>query len=119
MSRRPRLRPCLDCGVLTLGKTRCSACTARRSRGRDARRGTPEQRGYGAAHRALRRRLLATYLPTDPCARCGLPLGEDEGALHLGHSDDRLTYTGLEHKLCNLRAGGLASQRHAKQVKAR
>lgn len=111
MSRAGRLRPCLDCGTLARGTSRCSACTARRSQQRDAGRGSTSERGYGPAHQALRRRLLAGYDPSDPCPRCRAPLGPDPDAIHLGHTDDRTAYLGLEHAHCNLRAGGLTAQR--------
>jgi hypothetical protein len=61
-------------------------------------------RGYGEPHRRLRVRLLATYKPSDPCPRCGQPLGHDRTMLDLGHTDDRRAWTGLEHRDCNIRA---------------
>ena len=63
-------------------------------------------RGYGAAHQALRAKLLPLAYGTD-CYRCGqvmLPSQE----LHLGHDDhDRTKYRGIEHAQCNVRAGAI------------
>ena len=59
------------------------------------------QRGYGAAHRAMRRRLLARWRPGDPCARCGWPMYGPASMIDLGHTDDRAGWTGLEHARCN------------------
>jgi hypothetical protein len=68
----------------------------------ERRRGTSTQRGYGWQHRKLRADLLAVYQPTDPCARCGGPLGPNPDLLDLGHVDgDRSRYRGLEHRECN------------------
>jgi hypothetical protein len=60
-------------------------------------RRSPEARGYGAGHVAIRRRLaplVATGLME--CARCGLPI-EPGQAWDLGHSPDRTRYSGPEH----------------------
>jgi hypothetical protein len=76
--------------------------------------GTTKQRGYGASHQALRKQLLARWRPGDPCARCGQPMmyrwlatpdGRRVSAIDLGHTDDRRSYTGLEHRSCNRRDG--------------
>jgi hypothetical protein len=76
--------------------------------------GKTSERGYGSSHQALRSRLLAAWKPGQPCARCGQPMwhrwkldasGRRVTALHLGHTDDRRGYTGLEHDTCNLRDG--------------
>ena len=73
-------------------------------------RGTTAQRGYGNDHVKLRKQLLAAWKPGDPCARCGQPIwqlqaydarGRLISAIHLGHTDDRTGYTGLEHSTCN------------------
>jgi hypothetical protein len=60
------------------------------------------QRGYGAAHEAIRRQLeplvAAGMLE---CARCGKSIKGDE-PWDLGHDDvDRSSYTGPEHRRCN------------------
>jgi hypothetical protein len=95
-------RPCLEPGCPTLipvrpGVSRCPHHQAIH----EARRGTTTQRGYDAAHRRLRAHLLAAYQPTDPCWRCGQPLGDDPRLLDLGHTEERDGYTGLEHADCN------------------
>ena len=61
-------RPCIDCGVLTDGKTRCQPCTRREQRARDAKRGTPAQRGYDATYQKHRRLILSHH---PPCVYCG------------------------------------------------
>jgi hypothetical protein len=63
---------------------------------------------YGRVHKALRRRLLAAYVPgITRCARCGLPIVElDTSRIHLDHADDGRSYLGLCHKFCNEQAGG-------------
>jgi hypothetical protein len=73
------------------------------------------QRGYGIEHKRLRARLLATYQPTDPCARCGWPLGPDRDQVQLGHRDGQVGYNGLEHRRCNVAA---ANKRRAALARA-
>jgi 5-methylcytosine-specific restriction enzyme A len=73
------LRACLGPGarercpsraLIPAGRRRCEACTREHQRRRDARRGTPTQRGYGPEYQANRRRVLADG--PHPCAwRCG------------------------------------------------
>lgn len=67
-------------------------------------------RGYGHHHQRLRQLLLAQWQPGDPCTRCGQPMwtayelnrwGRLIAAIHLGHTDDRTGYRGLEHAHCN------------------
>lgn len=76
--------------------------------------GKTSERGYGAAHVALRARLLKAWKPGQPCARCGQPMwhkwklnamGKRVTALHLDHNDDRTGYRGLSHDTCNERDG--------------
>ncbi len=57
-------------------------------------------------HKTLRKRLLADLArrPSQPCARCGLPMYPGQ-ALDLDHTDDRTGYLGLSHRACNRRAG--------------
>ena len=50
------MRPCIDCHVLTRGRTRCAPCAAQRER---ERRPNAAARGYDAAYRAERKALLA------------------------------------------------------------
>jgi hypothetical protein len=60
---------------------------------------------YDREHQAVRRGLLAAYAPTDPCWRCGFPLGPDPRALDCGHRDDGPGWAGLEHAKCSRAAG--------------
>jgi hypothetical protein len=62
---------------------------------------------YGTAHMAIRKALLASARPADPCWRCGKPLGPDPSNVHLDHRDDGAGYGGLSHKRCNESAGGV------------
>ncbi len=97
-------RPCLEpgCGRLIAVPTgsRTRRCQTH-ERATDRARGTTTDRGYGTAHQRLRAHLVATSKPTDPCWRCGQPLGPDPTKLHLGHTDDRTGYMGLEHIECS------------------
>jgi len=83
----------------------------RRDYQRWARRGTTEQRGYGAAHRAERERRLALYRPGDLCAHGGepltwWPLGIARRFLDLPHNADRSGYLpGLACRKHNRRDG--------------
>jgi hypothetical protein len=60
-------------------------------------------RGYDHQHRKLRAALIAQWVPGDPCARCGQPMWGPPSKIHLGHTDDRTAWTGLEHERCNIR----------------
>lgn len=62
---------------------------------------------YDREHQAVRRALLATYAPTDPCWRCRLPLGPDPSRIDLGHRDDGPGWAGLEHAYCSRSAGAI------------
>lgn len=63
-------------------------------------------RGYGYAHQQERKRRAARHQPTDPCARCGRPLGPMGSWLHLDH-DEHGGYLGFSHGMtCNVSAGG-------------
>lgn len=79
---------------------------ARRSpaaeRARTAARPSPEQRGYGQAHRELRAQLAPIVeAGRVRCARCGEPIAPG-AAWDLGHvDDDRSRYAGPEHRACN------------------
>ena len=59
-------------------------------------------RGYGARHKALRKRWAAEVARGEVCcARCGGVIWRDE-PWDLGHYDhDRTRYTGPEHRRCN------------------
>jgi hypothetical protein len=70
-------------------------------------------RGYGWTHQQLRAALLATYSPSQPCPRCGRPLGPWPELLDLGHLDGtaKTAYAGLEHRRCNRQAGAREGNR--------
>lgn len=67
---------------------------------------------YGAQHQAERRARAAGHQPTDPCVRCGHPLGPMGPHLHLDHAEHG-GYLGFSHggrcpicrKRCNVSAG--------------
>lgn len=97
------MKVCLDCRSLYrpgpgARRGRCADC----ERAKDKARGTREERGYGAEHRATRERwapLVATG--NVKCWRCGefIPVG---APFDLGHDDrDRTKYRGPEHVTCN------------------
>jgi hypothetical protein len=69
---------------------------------------------YGRAHKALRRALLARYVPgITPCVRCGQPITTlDTSRVHLDHSDlDPRVWLGLAHAACNTSAGASKGNR--------
>lgn len=98
------LRVCAESGCPTLSTTtRCKLHT----RAKDKARGTRQQRGYDAAHDALR----ADYQgrmdqgETFTCWRCTEPI--NPSSWHLGHDDhDRSKYQGPECPPCNLATTG-------------
>jgi hypothetical protein len=90
-------RPCLDCGLIVRGKTRCWDC----QRKRDRARGTRQQRGYTSTHDQLRALLVQGLDPWAPCPRCRHALGPDPAILDLMHNDDRTAWLGLGHRRCN------------------
>ena len=60
-----------------------------------------EARGYGQAHRRMREIVAKTVEAGEAyCARCGHLIAPG-APWDLGHSDDRLTWTGPEHRYCN------------------
>lgn len=70
------------------------------------RRGSSTARGYDAAHRHLRRvweARLATG-ETHTCAKCGQPVTASD-QWDLGHTDNRQSWTGPEHRSCNRKDG--------------
>jgi hypothetical protein len=85
-------------------------------------------RGYGISHVKARKQAAARHSPTDPCARCGHPLGVMGPWLHLDHNDQRSGYLGFSHgarpcpicrRRCNKVAGASkgAKVANAKAVK--
>lgn len=107
-------RLCIEPGCNDVGTgPRCPTHTQQRQRhvdrGRDARRGTTAQRGYGGEHQRIRARLLPLAIGT-PCPRCGQVMRADQ-ALDLDHSTpiahggqrgDRIVHAGP----CNRAPGG-------------
>jgi hypothetical protein len=73
----------------------------------ESERGTSTARGYGSLHQRTRARLnLEVQSGTVNCSRCGLVIAPNT-PWHLDHSDeDRGTYLGPAHALCNTAAGG-------------
>lgn len=72
---------------------------------------TPAARGYDEGHRRMRRALEPLVRSGGAvCAKCGQPIHPD-ARWHLGHTDDRRTWTGPEHPLCNLSAAGRKAAR--------
>jgi hypothetical protein len=68
-----------------------------------ASRGTPTERGYGTAHKKERARVARVVEAGEAaCSRCG-GLIEPGTEWHLDHADDRQSYRGPSHALCNLR----------------
>ena len=67
--------------------------------------GTSAQRGYGSEHTKARAKAAAKHKATDPCARCGKPLGPMGPGLHYDHNATRTGYLGFSHARCNVRAG--------------
>lgn len=86
---------------------RCPHPAVERGRCAMHRRSTSE-RGYGTPHQRERARRLRLYRPSDPCPRCGGPLGADVSAIDLGHGPGQVGYSGLEHARCNRSARGNA-----------
>ena len=117
--RRPRVpvqiafATCADCGTLFVPHRQrrryCSelcwaASRKRRGFGVATKRGASD-RGYGTEHQKARRVAAAQHRDTDPCVRCGEPLGPMGPDLHYDHNDDRSGYLGFAHGVCNSREG--------------
>lgn len=101
------LRPCLDCGKPAAG-TRCPAHKAQHAREREARRGTPSQRGLDASHRRQVAALKREAGPITCCPRCGRPITpanpiSGEHAIARAHGGTEVT--GLICRSCNSSAG--------------
>ena len=77
----------------------------RRRRTRVRVQASASARGYGYAHQKLRAILIAAWQPGDPCSRCGQPMWGPPRRIHLGHTDDKTAYRGLEHERCNTADG--------------
>ena len=105
------MRICAVPGCPTAYADRNTHCPAHR-RQADRARGTRQARGYDRDHDRLRADWapkVATGAVT--CWRCGDPITRGE-PWHLGHDDnDRTTYRGPEHELCNLSAAGKSAHK--------
>lgn len=68
---------------------------------------TSAARGYNASHKAERRRWELRLAQGEEvfCARCGAMI-DAKSDWDLGHTDDRLSWTGPECVRCNRSAGG-------------
>jgi hypothetical protein len=74
-------------------------------------RGSREQRGYDHAHRELRKQWAPKVARGGIlCGKCGNTI-QPGTTWHLGHTDDRTTWTGPEHAHCNLSDAGRRSHR--------
>ncbi len=79
---------------------------------------------YRTAHQRARAAAAARHQPTDPCARCGHPLGPMGPGLHYDHAEDG-SYLGFSHgspcpwcrRPCNKRAGAIKGSRIAHRRK--
>ena len=65
----------------------------------------PRSSEYGAAHAKARAEAAKHHQPSDPCTRCGHPLGPMSRALHYDHNRARTAYLGFAHAHCNRVAG--------------
>jgi|SRR5690349_6971663 len=106
-----RMRVCAEPGCPTLGTTsRCTEHTRQVERAR----GTRQQRGYDAEHDSLRDKwkpkvelggvhchAVVCVMPARLILLCQ--------PWDLGHTEDRTTWTGPEHRRCNRSAGGKAA----------
>jgi hypothetical protein len=114
MSRRvdvsPLARVCRHGEVVPRGAS-CPRCQAEKLE-RSRLRGTTTARGYGSAHRTLRKRLAPLVASGRMrCARCGKVILPGT-PFDLGHADgDRARYHGLEHAACNRGAAGTPRNR--------
>lgn len=103
MARAKRICPRLGCHRVVQGRY-----CVEHNREYEAKRGTPEQRGYDHAHRKMRANVaLAVEAGRAICSRCELPISPGD-LWHLDHDDtDRTKYLGPAHARCNTSAGGL------------
>lgn len=78
-------------------------------------RGTHQTRKggrYDRTHQLARAAAAKHHRPTDPCTRCGQPLGQMGRWLHYDHAETG-GYLGFAHADCNRRAGALKGNRIA------
>lgn len=89
---------------------------------------TRHARGYDNTHVKARATAARKHRPTDPCARCGHPLGPMGSWLHYDHNDQRTGYLGFSHgnqpcpicgKRCNKVAGAIKGMQRWQQAKTK
>jgi hypothetical protein len=118
----PKTYQCNQCGRMSPRRNFCPPCRAERDRALKRRRywlavsrgerpAANAERGYGAEHRALRKRLARLVQAGQAtCWRCGRWIAPGE-PWDLGHDDvDRSVYRGPEHRSCNRRTSGRRKQ---------
>lgn len=100
---------CVDCGKLS-ARTRCQLCHQRFQQGREARRGTAAQRGYGSDWRTIRLKILERDGHT--CRWCGAPATSVDHLLPLARGGPRLDERNLLASClrCNSVRGGAESR---------
>lgn len=76
-------------------------------------KGSTTSRGYGNEHHKARKVAAAKHQSSDPCVRCGSPLGQMGPHLHYDHNAARDGYLGFSHAKCNIQAAGLEGSRRA------
>jgi hypothetical protein len=82
---------------------------------------------YRHDHVKARREAAARHDPSDPCTRCGHPLGPMGRWLHYDHSDDGSYYLGFAHgspcpwcgKRCNQSAGARVGRERQNVIRIR
>ena len=84
-----------------------------RDNGENSRRGGR----YDWQHKKARKAAAAKHDPSDPCTRCGLPLGPMGPWLHYDHTDDGLAYAGFAHAACNYIAGARLGNLRQRQAR--
>jgi hypothetical protein len=118
-------RFCLDCGQLydkdAAPGLRCPACQQASNRNRDQKRGTRQQRGYGAEHAKRAKQVVTAALASGTgCCYCGGPptpadpfVGCHIYAQSRGGPANGPLAAG--HRSCNSRAAGKLRKRNRNQ----
>lgn len=87
----------------------------------------PRSAAYGSEHAKARKAAAARHDPSDPCTRCGHPLGPMGRWLHYDHNASRTGYLGFAHgapcswcrKRCNQVAGAKAGRARQNVIRMR